>query len=153
MLQAKLVHMTSTASISLVGRVPAASPEDAHAHFSRRFAFETDAADVARDLRLGAASFALVDVRSSEHHAVGHLPGAISAPGGLGADLPDGLLVVYCWGPGCNGAHGAAARLSAQGRQVKEMLGGFEYWVREGHPVEGSSRDALAERADHALVG
>jgi hypothetical protein len=33
------------------------------------------------------------------------------------------------------------------------MLGGFEYWVREGQPVEGAARDALAERADHALVG
>jgi rhodanese-related sulfurtransferase len=81
------------------------------------------------------------------------VPGAVNAPSGLGADLPDGLLVVYCWGPGCNGADIAAARLTAQGRQVKTMLGGFEYWVREGQPVEGADRDALAERADHALVG
>ena len=145
--------MSSTASISLVNRVPAAGPEEAHEHFSRRLAFETDAADVARDLRLGAASFTLIDVRSSEHFAVGHILGAISAPGGRAAELPDGLLVVYCWGPGCNRAHGAAARLSAQGRQVKEMLGGFEYWVREGHPVEGAERELLEGRADQALVG
>jgi rhodanese-related sulfurtransferase len=144
---------TSTATISLVARAPAATPGEAHEHFSRRFAFETDAADVARDVRLGATPFTLVDVRSSQAFAAGHLPGAISAPGGLGADVPDGLLVVYCWGPGCNGAHGAAARLSAAGRQVKELLGGFEYWVREGHPVEGDAQASLAERADHALVG
>jgi rhodanese-related sulfurtransferase len=145
--------MTATATVSLVTRVPPASPADANEHFSRRLAFETDCADVARDLRLGSAPYTVVDVRSSEHYAAGHVPGALNAPSGLGADLPDGLLVVYCWGPGCNGADGAAARLTAQGRQVKTMLGGFEYWVREGQPVEGDERGALAERADHALVG
>jgi rhodanese-related sulfurtransferase len=145
--------MTATATVSLVSRVPPASPEQANAHFARRLAFETDCADVARDLRLGAAPYAIVDVRSSEHYAAGHVPGAVNAPSGLGADLPDGLLVLYCWGPGCNGADVAAARLTAAGRQVKTMLGGFEYWVREGQPVEGSDRDALAGRADHALVG
>jgi rhodanese-related sulfurtransferase len=142
-----------TATVSLVTRVAPASAADANEHFSRRLAFETDCADVARDLRLGATPYAIVDVRSSEHYAAGHVPGALSAPGGLGADLPDGLLVLYCWGPGCNGADIAAARLTAEGRQVKTMLGGFEYWVREGQPVEGAERDALAARADHALVG
>jgi rhodanese-related sulfurtransferase len=139
---------------SLVTRAPAASPAEATEYFERRLAFETDATDVARDLRIGAAAFTIVDVRSSEQYAAGHLPGAVSLPGGLGADLPDHeVLVVYCWGPGCNGAHRAAARLSAQGYRVKEMLGGFEYWVREGHPVEGSETEALGQRADHLLVG
>jgi len=145
--------MSATASVSLVTRVAPARPEEANAHFSRRLAFETDCADVARDLRLGVMPYAVVDVRSSEHYAAGHVPGAINAPGGLGDDLPDGLLVLYCWGPGCNGADGAAARLSAQGRQVKTMLGGFEYWVREGQPIEGTDGEALAARADPALVG
>jgi rhodanese-related sulfurtransferase len=149
----KLTGMTATATISLVTRVPPASAEEANAHFSRRLAFETDCADVARDLRLGAAPYTIVDVRSLEHYAAGHVPGAVNAPSGLGADLPDGLLVLYCWGPGCNGADIAAARLTAQGRQVKTMLGGFEYWVREGQPVEGADREALAGRADHSLVG
>ena len=45
---------------------------------------------------------------------------------------------MYCWGPGCNGAVKACARLYEHGRtDVKEMLGGFEYWVREGFAVEG----------------
>ena len=45
---------------------------------------------------------------------------------------------MYCWGPGCNGAVKACARLYEHGRtDVKEMLGGFEYWVREGFAIEG----------------
>jgi rhodanese-related sulfurtransferase len=138
---------------SLVTRAPVASPAEANEHFERRLAFETDPADVARDLRMGATPYTIVDVRSSEDYAAGHVPGAVSVPGGLGADLPDELVVVYCWGPGCNGAHRGAARLSAQGFRVKEMIGGFEYWVREGHPVEGSQSAALARRADQLLVG
>ena len=58
----------------------------------------------------------------------------------------DGLLVVSCWGPGCNAAQHAGARIAALGRPVKEMLGGWEYYVREGWPVEGDLVDLY--RAD-----
>ena len=45
-------------------------------------------------------------------------------------------MVTYCWGPGCNGATRAALALSLLGYRVREMIGGFEYWAREGLPVE-----------------
>jgi hypothetical protein len=35
---------------------------------------------------------------------------------------------------------------------VKEMIGGFEYWVREGLPLEGAAADAYARDAS-GLVG
>ena len=83
----------------------------------------------------------LVDARSERAYDAAHLPGAISlARHGIDA-LPEGPIVVYCWGPGCNGAVKAAAKISARGREVKEMLGGFEYYVREGHPVEGTQAE------------
>jgi hypothetical protein len=44
----------------------------------------------------------------------------------------------------------AARELAALGRPVKEMLGGVEYWVREGHPVDGADAGALASAADDA---
>jgi rhodanese-related sulfurtransferase len=109
----------------------------AHDYFSRRLAFETDAADVAEALRDGSPDFVLVDARNERAYTDAHLPGAISLARRGVDGLPPGPIVVYCWGPGCNGATKAAARLSALGREVKEMLGGFEYYVREGHPVEG----------------
>ena len=123
---------------------PATDPTSAHAHFIHRLALETDADDVAAAVAADAVDFVLVDARSPEAFAAAHLPGAINMPhrmidGPAAAALPDGLIVVYCWGPGCNAATKAGARLSALGRQVKEMLGGFEYWVREGHPVEGEA--------------
>jgi rhodanese-related sulfurtransferase len=103
-------------------------------YFEQKLAFETDAADVASSL----GDFTLVDARSEAAYDAAHLPGAVC----LARDeLPDGPLVVYCWSPGCNGATKACARLIAAGRSdVKEMIGGFEYWVREGYEVVGQPR-------------
>ncbi|MCP6711316.1 rhodanese-like domain-containing protein, partial [Klebsiella pneumoniae] len=51
---------------------------------------------------------------------------------------PGSTVVVYCWGPGCNGATKAALEFARLGYPVTEMIGGFEYWVREGFPVRGA---------------
>jgi rhodanese-related sulfurtransferase len=116
--------------------------ELAHQHFTHRLSVETDADDVAQAIREGTREFVLVDARSAEAYAAGHLPGAINlhhrdiTREALDA-LGPGPIVVYCWGPGCNGAAKAGARIGGLGRAVKEMLGGFEYYVREGHPIEG----------------
>jgi rhodanese-related sulfurtransferase len=136
-----------------------AGPGAAHAHFVHRLAVETDADDVAAALTAGNVDFILVDARSPEAYAAAHLPGAISMPhrtidAQTVAALPEGLLVVYCWGPACNAAVKGAARLTRHGRRAKEMLGGFEYWVREGHPVEGDAvEDGRFVRDDSGLVG
>jgi rhodanese-related sulfurtransferase len=133
------------------------TPQQAHAHFAHRLEVETDADDVATALRGGDVGFVLIDARSPASYAAAHLPGAISLPhatitqAALDA-LPAGPIVAYCWGPGCNAATKAAVRISALGRPVKEMLGGFEYYVREGHPVEGEQA-ARHARDDSGLVG
>ena len=145
--------------MSSVTAVPAAPPAEAARHFAARLAFETDAADVGAAVRAGARDFVLVDVRSREAYAAGHVPEAVSLPhaeidAAAAGALPAGLVVVYCWGPGCNGAQHGARRLAAAGRQVKEMLGGWEYYVREGFPVEGRlARAGLYAADERGLVG
>jgi hypothetical protein len=91
-------------------------------YFARRLEFETDADDVGSALRDGTADFTLLDTRSPAAYAAAHLPGAIS--------LPHREIIV------------------ALGRDVKEMLGGFEYYVREGYPVEGA--DAARHNKDQS---
>jgi rhodanese-related sulfurtransferase len=117
------------------------TPEIALAHFAGRLAVETDVADVAAALAAGDRDFVIVDARSRESYDAGHLPGALHLPHAAITPeaveaLPEGLVVAYCWGPSCNGAAKAARRLAELGRPVKEMLGGFEYWRRDRHPVE-----------------
>jgi rhodanese-related sulfurtransferase len=135
-----------------------ASAEDAHRHFAARLRFEADVADVAADVRAGSVPYTIVDVRSADDYASAHVRGAINLPLAAidresAAALPEGLVVVYCWGPGCNGAHRAAHRLTRHGRQVKEMIGGIEYWILEGQPLEGSDAERLAGLAQPDLVG
>ena len=140
-----------------VTSVPAADPAAAVAHFDARLRFETDPDDVASALADGGEpGFVILDARGAEAFDAAHLPGAFNLPRPIRREdvdaLPERLIVVYCWGPGCNGATKAAAELAGLGRPVKEMIGGFEYWVREGHPVEGRD-NAVARGADnHGLV-
>ncbi|MGF1432118.1 rhodanese-like domain-containing protein [Kitasatospora sp. LaBMicrA B282] len=135
--------MTSTPAIdSAVLGVPAADPAVAAAHFSARLAFEADVSDVRADLLAGVPNLVVVDSRSDASWAQGHIPGALHLPTGRIAELApqlidrDTVVVTYCWGPGCNGATRAALAFARLGYRVKEMLGGFEYWVREGFAFE-----------------
>lgn len=128
---------------SFVNEHPPVDPEVAHAHFGARLAVETDPADVRLDLERSADRILLIDARSAEAYEACHVPGAINLPHRnisektTAAIDGDRTLVVYCWGPGCNAAQKAAARLAQLGFRVKEMIGGLEYWRREGHDVEG----------------
>ena len=116
-------------------------PAEAAAHFAGRLAFETDVSDVHAALESGDPGFVLLDSRSAEAWAQGHVPGAVHLPGReiparAAAELDPAVPVVtYCWGPGCNGATRAALALARLGYRVREMLGGFEYWAREGLAV------------------
>jgi rhodanese-related sulfurtransferase len=123
---------------SNVTEIPAASSAEALLHFSRMLTFETDCWDVNNAVSTGNQDFVLLDVRSPEMFARGHVPGAINLPRGkiTGrrlADWPQGTtFVVYCAGPHCNGANKAAVRLAELSRPVKMMIGGVTGWVDEG---------------------
>ncbi|HEX7744648.1 MAG TPA: rhodanese-like domain-containing protein [Micromonosporaceae bacterium] len=128
--------------MSAVLSTPPARPEVAAAHYAARLAFETDVTDVHADLHARVANLVVVDSRSTEGWEQGHLPGAVHLPAArIYAEaervVPRGSAVVtYCWGPGCNGATRAALAFARLGYQVKEMIGGYEYWVREGFAVQ-----------------
>ena len=123
---------------SVVSQVPAASAEAALQHFQARLTFETDCWDVHHAIANNQKDFVLLDVRSPELYAKGHVPTAINTPTGkiLGSRLAeyptDTLFVVYCAGPHCNGANKAAVRIAQLGRPVKEMIGGITGWLDEG---------------------
>ncbi|ETK32086.1 rhodanese-like domain-containing protein [Microbispora sp. ATCC PTA-5024] len=131
--------------MSAVLNVPAAAPAAAAAHFAARLSFETDVSDVHADLESGERGIVVVDVRSSESWRQGHVRGALHLPAARVAarapeEIPrDVTVVTYCWGPGCNGATRAALEFARLGYRVKEMIGGFEYWAREGFAVVTAS--------------
>src|SRR5437868_13010097 len=65
---------------SPVSQIPAADSASALAHFEAALSFETDCWDVHESMTSGAADFVLLDVRSHELFAKGHVPGAVSLP-------------------------------------------------------------------------
>ena len=70
-----------------------------------------------------------------------HVPNAeLAARASEVAPDRDAEIVVYCWGPGCNGSTRAALTLTTLGHtRVRELIGGFEYWAREGLLTIGTS--------------
>lgn len=132
---------------SLVNEV-APQAMEATDHFRAKLSYETDPADLHADLEKGVSGIIVIDARSTRSFAEEHIPGALSLPSrSIDADATSGLprdatLVTYCWGPGCNGSTKAALRLSALGFRVKELIGGIEYWKREGYPTEGNCGSA-----------
>ncbi len=116
----------------------AGAPSDARAHFESLLSFETDCWDVHEAMQSPDPGFVLLDVRSPELFATGHVPGAVNLPHrrinerNLAQYEPDELFVVYCAGPHCNGADRAAARIARLDRPVKKMIGGVEGWKDEG---------------------
>ena len=114
---------------------------DALSYFSAKVALETDASDVYAAQKSG-EQFVLVDVRSDEAWAQGRVPGAVHMPyREIAARAPQEIdpstpVVVYCWSPGCNAGAKGAVEFAKLGYSVREMIGGYEYWVREGQPIE-----------------
>ncbi|QEO09076.1 rhodanese-like domain-containing protein [Protaetiibacter larvae] len=148
--------MTDLAAPESVSPSSTDEREAAVAHFAAKLRYETDASDVAAALAAG-ERLVLVDTRNHASWHQGHAAGAVHipraevaarAPREIPLDVP---VVVYCWSPGCNGADKAALEFAKLGYQVRLMIGGFEYWAREGYDVEDDNGPVI--RSVDELVG
>jgi rhodanese-related sulfurtransferase len=121
---------------------PTLSANQAQNFFAAKLSCETDCSDVYTDIKENTNNYILLDVRSLEAFDKSHAISALSMPHSEINDASfsqypkDTMFVVYCWGPGCNGASKAAMKISALGFAVKEMIGGIHYWEDfERYPV------------------
>ena len=127
---------------------------NAATHFADKLRFETDPADVHEELEQGVRRMVVIDARTPEFYARGHVPGAINIPHRTITAESTAflrqyeLLVTYCDGIGCNASTKAALKLAELGFPVKEMIGGIDWWIRDGFPVAtGVESGALAGAA------
>jgi len=118
------------------------STQKASNFFALKLACETDCSDVYADIKANNKAYILLDVRSAEAFDKSHAITAVNMPHdkinseSFAKYDKDTLFVVYCWGPGCNGASKAAFKISGLGFGVKEMIGGIHYWEDfERYPV------------------
>ncbi|NIG20495.1 rhodanese [Pantoea sp. Al-1710] len=120
---------------------PPADPQESVAYLQHKLSYYTDAWDLAKDLAQGVNAIVVVDARSTDVYQAGHITGAISFPHRtMNADSTAQLdrskvYITYCDGIGCNGSTKAAWKLASLGFQVKELIGGLDFWKRDGHPL------------------
>jgi rhodanese-related sulfurtransferase len=116
---------------------------EALSYFRNKLAFETDAWDLNEMLREG-ENVVVIDARSESAFAQEHIPRAVSLPHRkMNADSTRhldraALYVTYCDGIGCNGSTKGALKLTELGFRVKELIGGIDWWKRDGYPTEPS---------------
>jgi rhodanese-related sulfurtransferase len=120
-------------------------------HYANKLAYEIDSWDleVARE---AGEPIVVIDARSPEAFAHSHIPGAISFPHRtMTAESTrrldrSALIVTYCDGIGCNGSTKAALNLARLGFRVKELIGGLDWWTRDGHPTHGDEASVSVGR-------
>lgn len=99
-----------------------------------------DVAEVASLLAKGAVA---LDIRDSEEHAAGHIPGALHVSRGklemnIEAALPDPETVILCYCNANNRGALSAATLQDMGyRNAHYIAGGLNAWRKLAEPAAG----------------
>ena len=120
-------------------------------HYAEKLAYEIDSWDLREALEAG-GNVVVVDARSPGAHARERIPGAINiphrrmAPETVAGIDRRALVVAYCDGIGCNASTKGALNMLKLGFRVKELIGGLDWWKRDGHPTEGGVAAVAAER-------
>jgi rhodanese-related sulfurtransferase len=118
-------------------------------HYEDKLAYEIDSWDLKGAIESG-EKIVVVDARSPEAYAKEHIPGAINLPHRLMAPETtraidrNALIVAYCDGIGCNASTKGALGLAKLGFRVKELIGGLDWWKRDGYPTHAGSTGELS---------
>ena len=110
--------------------------------YQRKLAYEMDSFDVYDAVERG-EPIVVVDGRSSSAYAEEHIPGAVSLPhreisfNSTEALDKSKIYVCYCDGIGCNASTKTALKLLTLGFQVRELIGGLDWWKRDGYATDG----------------
>lgn len=124
-------------------------------HYQDKLNYEIDSWNLNNAIN-GDSAFVVIDIQTPETHAAEHIPGAINIPHrqitqATTAHLDQRALVVtYCDGIGCNASTKGALAMTQLGFRVKELMGGLDWWKRDGYPM---SSDPSAESSTQPDCG
>ena len=139
--------MAATSAMSNNPQVPLQDSKAAIEFFANELNFKTNPHGINALISKKAKGVTIVDVRAAADFAKGHIPGAINIPfdqhnGFEGSETTfpelrkDGYNYIYCYKHLCNLGQKAALKFASLGYPVKEMVGGFSEWEKEGNPIE-----------------
>lgn len=111
-------------------------------HYQNKLRYEIDSWDAHQALQNN-EKVIILDVRSPEAYENEHISGALNLHH---ATITEESLekldlsytyFTYCDGIGCNASTKGAYKLASLGVQVKELIGGLDWWKRDGYATEG----------------
>ena len=117
--------------------------EAAIQHYQNKLAFEMDPSDLFDALEAKQNVIA-IDARKDFAFVKEHIPGAINLPHRtMNAETTagfdkDAIYVTYCDGIGCNASTRGALNMAKLGFNVRELIGGIEWWKFDGYETEGT---------------
>lgn len=111
--------------------------------YEKKLEYEIDAWDLYSALNEG-EQIVVIDARSAEAYEIEHILGAVNLPHREMSEQrtsefkKDSLYVIYCDGIGCNASTKGALNMTKLGFRVKELMGGLDWWKRDGYVTGGS---------------
>lgn len=112
--------------------------------YAHKLKYETDSWDLNEALSQK-QNLCVVDARSEAAYNNEHIPGALNIPHRTMNSETTGYLdknvtyVTYCDGIGCNASTRGALKMTKLGFRVKELIGGLDWWKRDGYRTEGEN--------------
>ena len=103
--------------------------------------FHTAAWDLSVDLEAGLAAIVVIDARCRDAYIALHIPGAVSFPHlkmnseRRRASTAARFMSFIAMGSAVTPQQRALAKRARLGFRTKELLGGLDWWRRDGHPV------------------
>jgi rhodanese-related sulfurtransferase len=116
-------------------------------HYQNKLAYEMDPSDLFAALEAN-EQVVVIDARKSFAYERERIPGAINLPhSDMNAETTASfdktkLYISYCDGIGCNASTRGALNLAKLGFNVRELIGGIEWWKFDGYETEGTQASA-----------
>ncbi|SDB84826.1 rhodanese-like domain-containing protein [Acinetobacter boissieri] len=114
------------------------------AYYEEKLNYEIDSWDLFIALK-ASENIIIVDGRSTEAYTKEHIPNAVNLPHRNMSEVTlahlskEPIYVTYCDGIGCNASTKSAFKMLTLGFKVKELIGGLDWWKRDGHKTEGEN--------------
>ena len=116
--------------------------ENQISYYQAKLDYETDSWDLYMAIKEG-KPWVVIDGRSVDAYEQEHIPDSINFPhkdictSKVESLDRDKIYVCYCDGIGCNASTKTALKMLKLGFNVKELLGGIDWWKRDGYATNG----------------
>lgn len=112
-------------------------------YYQNKLNYEWDSADLFEQLETR-TDVVVIDTRKEFAYDLEHIPSAINFPHRTMDEETtihmdrSKIYVCYCDGIGCNGSTNGALKMAKLGFNTRELIGGLDWWKRDGYSTEGN---------------